>query len=673
MKKSCVLSIFILLSKILIGQMLPFNSALKPFYHGVASGDPLEDKVIIWTRVTPDNLQFIKGTYVIARDTALTNIVKIDTFSTDWHRDYTVKIDVTGLQSNTTYYYAFIALGKRSPIGRTKTTPSVSSNNLTDVLKLAVMSCANYEAGYFNAYARVAERNDINAVIHLGDYYYDYSKGSHRNSGLKDLSRSYIPINETTTKNDYRLRQSLYHLDADLQRLHQQHPFIVTWDDHEIANNAYETGAKNFFSTKNEWEKRKQAAKEVYFEWMPIRGTAENRVFYRAFSYGKLLDLFMLDTRLEGREKQPPNFDTPDDTLNPRKMISNTQQNWLVNNLKKSKARWKVVGSQVVFSNINLGFATFLPNSRMNTRVFQNLFLDSWQGYLLQRNSILDAIQKNKVNNVVIISGDSHSSWSFDLNKMPVVNFYNQPKRSYIPRSNPYDTVTSYGYNAETGAGSQGVEFSSPAIASRSFPNIISPSMIAGWEARSNTPRTRLKGSPNYNPHLKFMNMNKNGYFVLDVRADSVQCDYFFVPTIFTKSDKENWARGLSSRSNSNRITTVKTSKYAPAKAEQDVPAPPPKVVLASKALEQFFIFSIEPSSNEKSINFQYGLNTPSDIDISVVSMEEKTVKSIAQIKKQKAGVSSTADIDVSNLETGSYYLKIKTDDAVIMRKLIVK
>ena len=167
--------------------------------------------------------------------------------------------------------------------------------------------------------------------------------------------------------------------------------------------------------------------------------------------------------------------------------------------------------------------------------------------------------------------------------------------------------------------------------------------------------------------------MSKNGYFILDVRQDSVQCDYFFVPSIFTKTDKEDWARGLSSRTNANRITTIKTPKRAPAKAEQDVPAPPSKVVSPTKALEQFFIFSIEPSSNEKSITFQYGLNTPSDIDISVVSMEDKVVQSISQIKKQKAGVNSTVDIDVSDLKTGSYFLKIKTDDAVFMRKLIVK
>ena len=197
--------------------------------------------------------------------------------------------------------------------------------------------------------------------------------------------------------------------------------------------------------------------------------------------------------------------------------------------------------------------------------------------------------------------------------------------------------------------------------------------MIAGWEARSNAPRTRLKGSPNYNPHLKFMNMSKNGYFVLDVRGDSVQCDYFFVPTIFTKVNNEDWARGLSSRTNANRITTIKTPKRAPAKAEQDVPAPTSKVVSPTKALEQFFIFSIEPNSNDKAVKFQYGLNMPSDIDISVVSMEDKEVQSISKIKKQKAGVSSTVDIDVSNLETGSYFLKIKTDAAVFMRKLIVK
>jgi alkaline phosphatase D len=280
MKKASILSFLILIVEILIAQILPFNAQLKPFYHGVASGDPMEDRVIIWTRITPDRDTTITGTYIFATDIALKNMIKIGTFSTDSSKDYTVKMDVTGLQSNTTYYYAFIALGKRSCIGRTKTTPtkysdtpSVLGNNLSDVLKFAVVSCANYEGGYFNAYARIADRNDLNAVIHLGDYYYDYSMGSHRNSKLKDLTRNYIPIHKTVTKTDYRLRLSLYHLDKNLQKVHQQHPFITIWDDHEIANNAYETGAK---SNKGDWNVRKKEAKEAYFEWMPIRGTAEN-------------------------------------------------------------------------------------------------------------------------------------------------------------------------------------------------------------------------------------------------------------------------------------------------------------------------------------------------------------------------------------------------------------
>ena len=346
MKRITILSLLILTGEILMAQILPFNPQLKPFYHGVASGDPLEDRVIIWTRVTPVKDTTITGTYIVATDTELKDITKMGVFSTDSSKDYTVKVDVTGLKSNTTYYYAFLALDKRSAIGRTKTTPSVSSNNLNDVLKFAVMSCANYEAGYFNAYARVAERNDLNAVIHLGDYYYDYAKGKHRNSKLKDPNRNYIPVHQTVSKADYRLRLSLYHLDMNLQRLHQQHPFIVIWDDHEIANDAYETGAK---SNKGDWGIRKKDVKEAYFEWLPIRGTAANPTFYRAFSYGKMLDLFILDTRLEGRQKQPANFDTPEDSLNPRRMISSTQLNWLTDNLKNSSARWKVVSSQVIF------------------------------------------------------------------------------------------------------------------------------------------------------------------------------------------------------------------------------------------------------------------------------------------------------------------------------------
>jgi alkaline phosphatase D len=676
MKKASILSFLILIVEILIAQILPFNAQLKPFYHGVASGDPMEDRVIIWTRITPDRDTTITGTYVLATDIALKNMIKIGTFSTDSSKDYTVKMDVTDLQSNTTYYYAFIALGKRSSIGRTKTTPSkysdtpsILGNNLSEVLKFAVVSCANYEGGYFNAYARIAERNDLNAVIHLGDYYYDYSMGSHRNSKLKDLTRNYIPIQKTVTKTDYRLRLSLYHLDKNLQKLHQQHPFITIWDDHEIANNAYETGAK---SNKGDWNVRKKEAKEAYFEWMPIRGTAENFTFYRAFSYGALLDLFMLDTRLEGRQKQPSNFDSPEDSTNPRRMISQTQENWLTNSLKNSQARWKIVGSQVIFSNINIAFAAPFPKSRFTTRFLKNLFLDSWNGYLTQRNNILDALEKNKVNNVVIISGDSHASWSFDLNREPVRYTYPNAQTTYLPQPNPFDPATGKGYNFKTGEGAQGVEFSTPSISSSSFADILPSSLIARWQNRVNKPHPRIKGNPNYNPHLKFVDFKRHGYFILDVRADSLQCDYFYVPTISTETNLESWGKGLSSHYDSNKITMAETLKPALPKDAQDIPAPLAQVVSSINVVAESIIFTLSPNPTSGIINIQYGLTQNADIDISLLSLEEKTVQIIAQIKNQQAGTYALNNIDVSLLSRGIYFLQIKTSNGVVMQKLVI-
>ena len=669
MVKSYMLSLFILISQALMAQILPFNPQFKPFYHGIASGDPLEDRVIIWTRITPDRDTTVTGTYILATDMELKNIEKIGTFSTDSSRDYTVKVDVTGLQSSTVYYYTFLALGKRSAIGRTKTTPSVSGNNLGDVLKFAVMSCANYEGGYFNAYARVAERNDLDAVIHLGDYYYDYSMGSHRNSKLKDQTRNYIPMHQTVTKADYRLRMSLYRLDKNLQRLHQQHPFIAIWDDHEIANNAYETGAK---SNKMDWNMRKKGLKEAYFEWMPVREMAENAAFYRAFSYGKLLDLFMLDTRLEGRQKQPLNFDSPEDPSNPRRIISKTQDKWLTSNLKNSTARWKVIGSQVIFSSVNVAFAAPLPKSRLNVRFFKNFFLDSWNGYLTQRNSILDSIQKNRVNNVVIVSGDSHASWVFDLNKDPVVYTLPNAKPTYLPRKNPFDTLTNYGYDENTGEGAQGVEFSTPSISSSSFADIIPASIVARWENTANQSHPHIRGKPNYNPHLKFVDFKRHGYFILDVRADSIQCDYFYVPTITTETSAEKWGRGLSSRYNSNKITTIETLAPAHAKDVQDIPAPPPHVLSSINVVEESVIFTLSPNPTSGIINIQYGLTQNADIDISLINLDEQLVKTIVEIKNQEAGIHTLSNVDVSNLSCGIYFLRIKTSNAVIMRKLVI-
>jgi alkaline phosphatase D len=447
MKKRITHLLLLASVSILHSQVLPFNPNLKPFYHGVASGDPIEDRVILWTRVTPEHDTLIEGSFVMALDTALQMIVKSGSFSTDSSKDYTVKLDVTGLRSNTTYYYAFTAFGKRSPIGRTKTTPGSRDNNLNEILRFAVVACSNFEGGYFNAYNGIAARNDLDAVIHLGDYIYEYGQGEYRNIHLPDTERDHYPKSELLVKNDYRNRYSQYRLDSDLQRMHQQHPMIAVWDDHETADDAYDTGAGNHQANEGDWEERKRMAKEAYFEWIPIRGEAAHTDLYRRITYGNLMDLFILDTRMDGRVKQPEQFDEPDDSLNPRRMMSTKQYNWLFEGIKSSSARWKVIGNQVIFSDVNVGFAASDPTSYEEVSFYENLFTDNWKGYKIQRNAIIDSLQLNSIDNVVILTGDSHSSWAMDVTKKPVL--YPEEQFGYLPQANPYDSTTRQGYNSE--------------------------------------------------------------------------------------------------------------------------------------------------------------------------------------------------------------------------------
>jgi alkaline phosphatase D len=242
----------------MMGQMLVAQSTrslpdeeLFPFYHGVASGDPLEDRVIIWTRVTPveakDNVEVA---WRMATDTGMVNIVAEGVFDTNLGRDFTVKVDVENLNPGTWYYYDFMALDNYSLRGRTRTLPSGD----VDHLRFAVASCSNYEHGYFNAYKHIAFRNDLQAVLHLGDYQYEYQVGGY--SAFIE-GRQNEPANETITLEDYRIRHSHYKLDEDLRAAHQQYPWFTVWDDHEFANNAWVGGAENHDAGEGLWSDRK--------------------------------------------------------------------------------------------------------------------------------------------------------------------------------------------------------------------------------------------------------------------------------------------------------------------------------------------------------------------------------------------------------------------------------
>ncbi|MBY0434491.1 MAG: PhoD-like phosphatase N-terminal domain-containing protein, partial [Cyclobacteriaceae bacterium] len=200
-----------------------FDPSMAPFYHGVASGDPLPDRVILWTRVTPeDSLAAITVTWEISESPSFASVYKTDSVTTTPARDYTVKVDADALKPDQVYYYRFSALGKKSIIGRTKTAPV----NAKDSLKFAVVSCANWEWGYFNPYDKIADREVLDAVLHLGDYIYEYGVGKY---GDTTIGRVNIPPYEIVSLKDYRTRYSLYRLDKGLRRVHQQHPFIAIW------------------------------------------------------------------------------------------------------------------------------------------------------------------------------------------------------------------------------------------------------------------------------------------------------------------------------------------------------------------------------------------------------------------------------------------------------------
>lgn len=465
------------------------DPAYAPFYHGVASGDPLTDRVILWTRITTsapsETVQ-----WQIATDADFNNVVNSGSVTTDASKDYTVKVDATGLQENTWYYYRFSANGINSVIGRTRTAPTTGISNL----RFAVLSCSNLPNGYFHVYRDIANRNEVDAVLHLGDYIYEYKNAS-QVSG--DSTRKHDPDKEITTLADYRIRHSQYKLDPDLRECHRQYPFITVWDDHETANNSWKGGAENHTdSTEGNWFARKNAGMQAYHEWMPIRPIASGNdsIIYRNIKFGNLADLIMIDTRLEGRDEQIPGFViSPNNTQlkdTTRRLLSNTQMNWLNNEIKNSTATWKIIGNQVMVAPLTI------TNNIVNP--------DQWDGYPHERKKVLDNILDNNIENVVFLTGDIHTSWANDI---------------------PY---TQAGYNPQTGAGSVAVEF-------------VCTSVTSGSEIPITA--ALIQSS---NPHMKYIDLNKRGYVLLDITEQRAQADWRHVSDIkqknFTTSVSASWS-----------------------------------------------------------------------------------------------------------------------------------
>jgi len=499
----------------------PAGLGADPFAHGVASGDPLADAVILWTRVTPpaQQLTSVDVEWRLARDAELTDVVASGRAQADADGDFTVKVDVGSLEPATTYYYDFAAQGAHSRVGRTRTLP----RGAADRARIAVVCCANYPAGFFNAYRLVAERADLDLVLHLGDYLYEYGNGTFGDGSAID--RVPQPDREAVSLDEYRQRHAQYKQDPDLQEAHRQHPFIAIWDDHEVANNAYRDGAANHQpESEGDWAGRKAAAMQAYFEWMPIRApvAGQSERVYRSFSYGDLFDLLLLDTRYDRDARLSGKCD-PATLADPnRRLLGAEQEQWLLSALSASQGRgtrWRLLGQQVMFAQLSNAAKGCVEQP------------DQWDGYPFARERLLQAFQAG-IDNVVILTGDAHSSWAFDI------------------AADPFDAAQ---YASGTGQGSLAVEFVAPGV--------TSPGPGGDAQALLAT-----------HPHLKFANLTRRGYVLLDVDAQRARAEWYFVRSVDEPQAQEELGAVQQVAAGDNHLTRAEGASAPRASAPSPAP-----------------------------------------------------------------------------------------------------
>ncbi|MEN3294866.1 MAG: alkaline phosphatase, partial [Burkholderiales bacterium] len=495
------------------------------FTHGVASGDPLADRVILWTRVTPSSSQDLEVRWEVAEDSNFRNLAKAGSVTTGAARDYTVKVDAAGLLPHKVYYYRFRCNDTLSPVGKTKT---LAIGPLESV-KLAVFSCSNYPAGYFNVYAEAAKLNDIDAALHLGDYIYEYGKEGFGTQDAAALGRASDPPNETVTLTDYRRRYAQYRSDPDLQALHANVPFIVVWDDHEFSDNAWSAGALNHDpAIEGLFTARRMMAVQAYHEWMPIRPPDETRLdrIYRSFDFGSLFSLHMLDTRLIGREQQLnyANYLGAGGALNTtafladvtnpsRQLMGSEQTAWLNAQMTKSNATWQILGQQILMAHADLpaplvlqtmGFGAYLAlvakaeiapitltaaEKEILDQPAIPYNLDAWDGYQAARETVFESA-KSLDKNLIVLSGDTHNSWAGDL--------------------------------VDSAGRAVGVEFGGPSVSSPGFEEVFpeeNPDLVAAALQRF------MKG-------LQYAEAKSRGFIVLTVMPSETRAEYRFVSTV---------------------------------------------------------------------------------------------------------------------------------------------
>ncbi|MFF8602987.1 alkaline phosphatase D family protein [Streptomyces sp. NPDC015232] len=500
------------------------------FLHGVASGDPLPDGVLLWTRVTPTP-DALPGSglgpdltvgWELAEDRGFARTVASGSTVASASADHTVKVDVRGLRPATSYWYRFTADGTVSPAGRTRTAPAADAAG--PGVRFGVVSCANWEAGWFSAYRHLAARTDLDAVLHLGDYIYEYAAGSYPEA--KYGVRQHQPAHEIVSLADYRLRHATYKSDADLQALHAAHPVVAIWDDHEFANDAWSGGAENHTpGAEGVWADRVAAAKRAYFEWMPVRTSTEGTV-YRRLRFGRLADLHLLDLRSFRSQQAGVGSGKVDDPE--RSITGRAQLDWLKSGLSASDAAWQLVGTSVMISPVAFGALPAdllaplaellgLPKEGLAVNV------DQWDGYTDDRRELLAHLTDRGIRNTVFLTGDIHMAWANDV---PV-------KASTYPLSP-----------------SAATEFVVTSVTSDNLDDLlhVAPGTLSVVAAGA------VKAA---NRHVKWVDMDHHGYGVLDVTAERSQMDYYTVSNRADRDATAAWARSYRTLSGTQRVERV--------------------------------------------------------------------------------------------------------------------
>ncbi|EIE7518695.1 alkaline phosphatase [Vibrio parahaemolyticus] len=508
------------------------ESVAVSFEHGVASGDPTQTQVIIWTRVTTA-ASYVDVSWQVASDMEFSNVVQSGVFTTDTGRDFTVKVDVQNLNANSQYYYRFIVGEMMSEVGQTQTLPEDG----VEKASMAVVSCANYPAGYFHVYREILnqhEQSPFDVVLHLGDYIYEYGAGGYASEDAAALGREPSKGAECITLDDYRKRYAQYRQDADLQALHAKLPMIAVWDDHELANDTWKNGAENHQDDEGSFIDRRAAAAAAWTEWLPVReNTFSNMLIYRQFSFGNLVNLMMLDTRLVGRDKPLDYFSLSAPTMEAigglvaqsrsadRELLGTEQLAWLMNEFNTHDAKWNVLGQQVLMSRMELPssvmtamFQLFTSTEEkkteallaVNTAITGYLAdpsadpislpynLDAWDGYYVEREKVYQ-LAKASSGNFVCLAGDTHNAWASELKDVS---------------NNPI-----------------GVEFATSSVSSPGLEEYLAldPVAIAQMEYTL----------PHLVSELQWADIKQRGFMRVTFTADAAQSTWYLVSTIKDK------------------------------------------------------------------------------------------------------------------------------------------